>query len=104
MPSNCAVYSCYSNSKYNKNITFHGFPKDKELRSKWVQLCRRQDKFNVDNARICSLHFEESAFERNLKYELLGIPVPKRIIKFKEGALPTKDLISLFLFSQQWAG
>ncbi|XP_042883416.1 uncharacterized protein LOC122260280 [Penaeus japonicus] len=92
MPNNCAVYNCYSRySNREKNSFFH-FPKNEELRAKWIDLCRRGDKFNANVARICSLHFESTAFERNLKYELLGRPIPKGQIRFKEGAVPTLNL------------
>ncbi|KAL1505181.1 hypothetical protein ABEB36_004803 [Hypothenemus hampei] len=48
--------------------------------------------FNSDNARICSGHFKNSSYERNLKYELLGKPVPKNCRKLKLNAVPTLNL------------
>ncbi|KAK4297543.1 hypothetical protein Pmani_030054 [Petrolisthes manimaculis] len=36
-----------------------------------------------------SRHFKSTAFERSLKYELLGLPVPPGKKKFKPGAVPT---------------
>ncbi|XP_076067060.1 uncharacterized protein LOC143040232 isoform X2 [Oratosquilla oratoria] len=35
------------------------------------------------------MHFQANAFQRHLKYELLGIPVPTSQKKFKPGAVPT---------------
>ena len=77
MVTYCAVFGCNSNAKQNKDLLFHTFPKDEETRKKWVNACKRADKFNADNGRICSLHFEKSAYARNLKYELLRLPLPR---------------------------
>ena len=38
---------------------------------------------NAETALICSKHFEAEAYEKGLKYELLGEPVPKTHIKDK---------------------
>lgn len=56
---------------------------------KWVKFCKRSDTFNPATSYICSRHFETSAYERNLKYELLDIPEPPAQKKFKPGATPT---------------
>lgn len=42
-------------------------------------------------ARICSLHFNNDAYKRNLKAELLGIPHRKIL---KDDAVPTENLSS----------
>ncbi|XP_042206255.1 histone-lysine N-methyltransferase eggless-like isoform X2 [Homarus americanus] len=94
MPTNCAVYGCNSLFKRGGEIRFHAFPNDKKLKRKWVNLCKRKDFINTATARICSRHFEPTAYVRNLKYELLGVPPPKSQIKLKEGALPTLRLPS----------
>ena len=44
---------------------------------------------NAETALICSKHFEAEAYEKGLKYELLGEPVPKTLIKIKHGSVPT---------------
>lgn len=60
-----------------ENIVFHSFPKGKDLvsttmRNEWIQRCRRADKFNPDTACVCSKHFTEKDYERDLEHELLG--------------------------------
>ncbi|KAK4320197.1 hypothetical protein Pmani_008960 [Petrolisthes manimaculis] len=67
----------------------HEFPKDEEVQCKWIHLCKRDGEVNPSHARICSRHFEESAYERNIKYELLGLPVPSNQRRLNSGALPT---------------
>ena len=91
MPSVCAVAGCKSVLIKEGPLSFHSFPKDEEMRSKWVNLCKRNH-LNPSTARICGRHFEPTAFERNLKYELLGLPLPPKQVRFKPGALPTLHL------------
>lgn len=43
------------------------------VRKQWLQACKRTDSFCIDNARISSVHFKESDFERDLKAELLDL-------------------------------
>ena len=76
MPYYCAVPECSSNAyKRQENIRLHRFPKNEFQREKWIAACSLENK-NTKNARICSLHFKPSDYERHLKYELLGLPIP----------------------------
>ena len=38
-------------------------------------MCKKADFINAKGAVLCSLDFEENDYERNLKYELLGLLV-----------------------------
>ena len=88
MPAVCIVRGCRSvHVKGNKNIHFHKIPKDPEIGNRWIEIC--DDHKNRISGFVCSRHFERSAFERNLKYELLGLPVPPGQKKLKKGAVPT---------------
>ncbi|KAK3869788.1 hypothetical protein Pcinc_024930 [Petrolisthes cinctipes] len=40
------------------------------------------------------LHFDPKAYERNLKYELLGLPIPTNQIRLQNDAVPTLNLPS----------
>ena len=40
--------------------------------------------------RVCSLHFSDSCYERDLRNELLGIPVRKRLLP---DAVPTQFVV-----------
>ena len=91
----CAVVGC-ANRRYKSKadtdasvISYHRFPKDETLRSVWINYCCLKDHISVTSSRICSAHFEESSFVRDLQYELLGKP-PRRILI--EDAVPTKRL------------
>lgn len=63
---------------------FHRFPRDKEVRLKWINACNRLDALNPDTGRVCSEHFKESDYVRYLKNELLNLPL-KRILKADAG-------------------
>ena len=89
MPSNCAVFGCFSNREKNKDLIFHKFPKDIDTRKKWSHLCKRKDSINEETAQIWIKHFEDDADERNLKYELLNKPVPRNQVRMKKGSVAT---------------
>ncbi|XP_045139058.1 uncharacterized protein LOC123520643 [Portunus trituberculatus] len=94
----CLVVQCLTvqiTVKESQNINIFGFRKTKkETCAKWIHLCGREKKtdFNPATQRVCSRHFPPSAFQRNLKYELLRLPVPSNQIAFKPGAVPTLHL------------
>jgi len=98
MPSSCAVAICKLNFDHGKilgqKIAYYRFPKDENLRKIWITKCRRADQFNPDTSRICSLHFTEDSFERDLKAELLN-QTPRLLLK--SIAIPTIRLVN---FSQ----
>ena len=93
MPKSCAVFGCDAAYRRSEAVIYHRFPSDNEERRKWVSLCMRKN-INAANARICSLHFRQTDYERNLRYELLGLPVPRNQMQLKPGTLPTLRLPS----------
>ena len=57
----CAVFGCNAHNR-KKNGKFFRFPKCPKLQRKWLQFCKRADKINLLNARICSKHFSDEDF------------------------------------------
>lgn len=103
----CSVYGCNADnqSKYfTDDIKFFSFPKDKKMQIVWKRLCGRGDDFNIRNARICSRHFNEDNYIRNLRHELLGY-VPKTYRPLKNDAIPSislpKDQENMLEFSKE---
>jgi hypothetical protein len=93
MVCNCAVADC---TNWGQNvglgdvvISYHRFPKDDTLRSVWITRCCRKDRLNPKTATICSVHFAESCFERDLRHELLGLPIRRML---RSDAVPTEHL------------
>ena len=61
----CAAYGCnsgYATNKSNESVSFHAFPKDPELRDKWIRAISRQDYVPTKYSRICSRHFHDTDF------------------------------------------
>jgi len=58
-------------------------------RTLWIEACHRTDDVNADNSLICSNHFLPEDFKRDLKNELLNLPLIKRL---NEGVIPTQRL------------
>ncbi|KAL7642553.1 UNVERIFIED_CONTAM: hypothetical protein RMT77_007114 [Armadillidium vulgare] len=96
MPT-CAVSTCRNTSSSigNSGITFHPFPREEKRAMEWLIKCKRRDKGRAScTDRICSVHFEESCYERDFGHELLGKP-PNR--KLKVTATPTRNLPYIFI-------
>ena len=69
-----------------KKKGYYSFPTDQDTASKWVHFCRRKDDFTQNKSNICSEHFTEEDFERDLQSELLGLQKRR---KLKPTAIPT---------------
>ncbi|XP_049843808.1 uncharacterized protein LOC126295370 [Schistocerca gregaria] len=61
-------------------VVCHSFPKDEHLRREWIARCRRPDVINVRTARVCSVHFRPEDYVRDLRNELLGLPLRKKLV------------------------
>ena len=86
----CAVFGC--NAPKKSRVKMFHLPKNRILQDKWVQFCKRRDKINIANARICEKHFSCDQRKRDLKSELLGIPAPSNFRFLKDDAIP--DILS----------
>nr|XP_040565526.1 uncharacterized protein LOC121115370 [Lepeophtheirus salmonis] len=82
----CAVRTC----KNPPDVHYFCFPKHGlKLQRLWVSMCKRSDKVNIKNARVCERHFSPEDFERNLQAELLKLKCRK---KLKKGAFPSCNI------------
>ena len=65
MVNKCSAYGCksgYDSQVTSVGISFHSFPKDTELRDKWIRANPRKDFVPSKHSRLCSLHFVDSDF------------------------------------------
>lgn len=74
----CSVVSCQNsiyktNSIEDKTIMYHRFPKDVEVRKQWIHNTGKESLFNADHGWVCSEHFSDDDYERDLKAELLKV-------------------------------
>ena len=85
----CAVPCCRSHTNIRRElgVIFHCFPSDSTLSDVWWQRIRRlAEKENVKDKRVCSMHFMDEDYERDLRWELLNpgkgpMENPKRMLK-----------------------
>ncbi|XP_076159009.1 THAP domain-containing protein 6-like [Alosa pseudoharengus] len=81
MPEHCAAYSC-SNRRTIANrargITFHKFPKDKDVRKKWEVALRREGFTASASSVLCSQHFKQGDFDRT-----------GQTVRLRDGVIPS---------------
>lgn len=90
----CAVATCRNSHRRTRGrrIRYHRFPQIAEVRTRWVRACGRPPlangdiPFNIQTARICSLHFTNDSYEKDMEHLVLGLPVRSRL---RRGAVPT---------------
>lgn len=82
----CAAFGCHNDSKKERNVSFHRFPKNENLRKRWIAKLSRENFEISKHTVLCSEHFEPTCFERDLGAELLGTK-PKSTLK--SDAIPT---------------
>ncbi|XP_046744474.1 uncharacterized protein LOC124410274 isoform X4 [Diprion similis] len=90
----CAVATCRNSHRRTRGrrIRYHRFPQLPEVRSRWVRACGRvplsngNAPFNIQTARICSLHFTNDSYEKDVEHMVLGLPARSRL---RRGAVPT---------------
>ena len=87
----CAVALCgnYSRKTKGKNISYHSFPQNADLRNIWITKCKRADTVNVRTARICSDHFSEEDYEDGSRAKFMNEACSK---KLKENVFPHLNL------------
>ena len=66
-----STYS-FNNTNFVEGITMHKFPKDEELRKKWLKFVHthRPNFEPKERSCLCSSHFEPSCFERKIDLEM----------------------------------
>ncbi|XP_076842458.1 uncharacterized protein LOC143487035 [Brachyhypopomus gauderio] len=73
----CSVPLCSVSSRYNSVVSFHSFPMDEKVKTKWLENIRR-DNFQVTkHTKICSVHFTGDDFvEGSQRRRLKGSAIP----------------------------
>ncbi|XP_043926603.1 uncharacterized protein LOC122801130 [Protopterus annectens] len=106
----CLAYGCQTRrGRMPEGMSFHRFPRDAQLCTKWVRRCgtdvgdiikfvKAEIISNPPKHYLCSRHFTEDMFELDFRYELMPDSMkprrPRRILK--ANALPT-----MFDFAQK---
>lgn len=76
MPYLAAKNSRFVTKVSKPEIIYHNFPKDntfvsKTIRQEWINRCKRAYKWNPATSHICSVHYIQNDYERDMKNELL---------------------------------
>ena len=82
----CFVKACPF--KTEKGLSYHQLPKNatENVRENWAKVVPEVHKENPSNpVRVCSKHFLPTDFERDLRNELMGLPM-RRVLR--QGAFP----------------
>ncbi|KAK5893996.1 hypothetical protein CesoFtcFv8_010736 [Champsocephalus esox] len=67
MPEHCAAYCCANRrtiATRGRGITFHKFPKDKDMRKKWEVALRREGFTASESSVICTSRFTSKDWKR----------------------------------------
>lgn len=67
MVVSCSAYGCTVRFQKGKNIKFHRFPTDLNMKKKWLIAMKRNNFQPSKVAVICSNHFKESDYEINVQ-------------------------------------
>ncbi len=58
MVHTCVAVGCSNRKEPGSSISFYRFPRDSELRRKWIKAVKRKDNWMPnDGSRLCSQHF-----------------------------------------------
>ena len=82
---NCCVPGCTNRPERNEKVGFHRIPKDITIRNAWIARLRREN-LNPESSRVCSDHFTEDCFEKNLTEQVTG-ERKKKVLK--KDAIPS---------------
>uniref|UniRef100_A0A1A8CF61 THAP domain-containing protein 1 n=1 Tax=Nothobranchius kadleci TaxID=1051664 RepID=A0A1A8CF61_NOTKA len=100
----CLVYGCDSSSYAFPELSFHRFPKDVELRKKWLEVAQRDEGSLRPSSYICSRHFDASCFTLTEEGQLTLSPdaVPIILPTTVHGAEVPEQSDEDFLHSNSW--
>nr|CAD7578481.1 unnamed protein product [Timema californicum] len=86
MVASCSAYNCQERYVKGGDITFHSFPKNEELKKKWVLLTRRQNFIPTQASKLCSKHFTLDCFDNDSQCQSTTI---RKKTKLKQDAVPS---------------
>lgn len=89
--THCFAPGCHSGYPGARSASLFGAPRDEELRKKWQQNLRRQDKPLSESSAVCELHFEPHLVLRDYVHVINGteVRIPRGKPSLAPGAIPT---------------
>jgi hypothetical protein len=93
MPRKCCVPACKSNySSESEKVTVFRFPKDENLKQKWIRCIHRHNFKPNTQSVVCIHHFDPTFVIKEEKYVQPGgseVVIPKKRLKLTDTAIPT---------------
>ncbi|PAA94070.1 hypothetical protein BOX15_Mlig022091g1 [Macrostomum lignano] len=96
----CCVFGCKSGyaSQKTENVSYYAFPKDTNLRQRWLRAIPNADLNASEFQRVCSKHFTESDFvksssdanQRRKKRRFSASDSKLHLIRLKDDAVPSQ--------------
>ena len=91
-------YTCcvpgYSNTKRDKELSFHKFPREEAVRKRWINAIKRKDFAPSEQHRVCSKHFmdgkKKGRSDVPCVFPLLPQPKYRKAPKLREPLQPPK--------------
>ncbi|XP_014486415.1 PREDICTED: uncharacterized protein LOC106750523 isoform X2 [Dinoponera quadriceps] len=59
-------YLCERKANATENISLHRFPREQQLRSKWLNACNLSETDDVSKVYICSCHFKDENYRQKI--------------------------------------
>ncbi|XP_044751591.1 uncharacterized protein LOC123311602 [Coccinella septempunctata] len=97
MPKSCSAKGCTVRFIKGANLKFHKYPKNEDLRKKWVEAVNRENFQPSEAAKLCSKHFQPDDYYINvhgnkcLKKEAIPSVFPDRPWKKNDAAANNKE-------------
>ncbi|ESO88712.1 hypothetical protein LOTGIDRAFT_79484, partial [Lottia gigantea] len=83
----CAVFGCNNDSRKSESVSYFKIgSRRNEIQKKWIVFLKRKNYILTKHSSICSEHFTDDSFVRDLQAELLKLTRPR---KLREDAVPS---------------
>nr|XP_012225401.1 PREDICTED: uncharacterized protein LOC105673967 [Linepithema humile] len=96
MPFKCCVPNCNGNYKNGPKVATFSFPKNEEIKRKWLRAICRQNFCPTNSSKVCELHFHSHDIERETSHynEANGklLTAPLRHPRLIKNAVPSQLL------------
>ena len=88
----CCVPGCYTNTKKNRELSFHKFPMEKSIREKWVNAIKRKNFYPSEHHHVYSQHFhggkKQGSTDVPAIFPLLPQPKQRKAPMLRAAVLP----------------
>nr|CAH8848778.1 unnamed protein product [Trichobilharzia regenti] len=89
----CCFAGCHNRTDDGRGLSFFRFPrKDAARTASWIKACGRKEFVPSQHSRVCSQHFKQDDFERDIRSEFMV--VGHKRLRLKETAVPCPSFVT----------